>query len=169
MNKMKIFNLILISKCKVTVKKFFLFFFKNKLQNEKIQKYLNKKIKKKKLTVLKSPHIYKKAQEQFQNIFIKKHIEIQTTKNFKYLLFLKRLNSKLFPNIQIKLKCTINNGNMKKLNVFSPKNFKIKEYYIFKNQNLNLKNNNLSKPLIALKVICLLKIFFQFNKLSWKC
>jgi len=48
---MKIFNLILISKCKVTVKKFFLFFFKNKLQNEKIQKYLNKKIKKKKLTV----------------------------------------------------------------------------------------------------------------------
>ena len=164
MNSIKIFNLILTSKCEKTVKKFFWFFIKNKLNNKKIKKYLNKRIKQKRLTILKSPQIYKKAQEQFLNKIIRKRIKIQTTKNLKYLIFLKKLNSKLFPNIGMKIKCTTNNRNIKKFNIFQPKNFKINEFHNFKKQNLNFKINNISNSLITTKAICLLKIFYQYGK-----
>jgi len=140
---MKTFNITIKSKNKTSVNEFFLFFNGNKLYNSNvIKKYFQKKAKKKKLTILKSPHVNKKAQEQFENRLFKKQFKIQTTKNQKYLIFLKKINSKLFPDIEIKLKCSTNNKkNIKKLKlkIFNPNNFKINEYYNFKAQNLNLK------------------------------
>ena len=103
------FNVTILSRNKNSINDFFLFFNENTLYNlDVIKKFFQKKIKKKKLTILKSPHVNKKAQEQFESRLFKKQFTIQTTRNFQYLIFLKRLNYNLFPDINIKLKYIIN-------------------------------------------------------------
>jgi ribosomal protein S10 len=169
---MKTFNITIKSKNKTSINEFFLFFRKTKLYNLNIiKKYFQKKMEKKKLTILKSPHVNKKAQEQFENRLFKKQIKIQTTENLKYLIFLKKLNSKLFPDIKIKLTYKTNNKKKFKklgLKIFNPNNFKINKYYNFKTQNLNQvkkKNKNISKHLLTTKTNRLLKIFDLYGEL----
>ena len=125
---MKTLNVTITSKNKNSIHDFFLFTNKNKICNlSVIKKYFQKKMEKKRLTILKSPHVNKKAQEQFESRFFKKQFTIQTAKNLKYLIFLKKLNYDLFPDIDIKLKCIIINKNVTKLGlkVFNPNQFKI--------------------------------------------
>lgn len=155
-NKME---LLIESKNRGSIKKFLVLCFKNKLLNCKIIKALTSNLNIKKITILKSPHVNKKAQEQFENRLIKKRLEIQTTKNLKYLLFLKKLNSKLFPDIQIKIKSILTNKEIKKLKIFTPRNFKINECF-----NLILKNKAIFKHLVKKKIIFLLKIFDIFGE-----
>jgi ribosomal protein S10 len=89
--KMKTFNVTITSRNKNSINDFFLFFNGNTVCNlNVIKKYFQKKIEKKKLTILKSPHVNKKAQEQFESRLFKKQFTVQTTKNLKYLIFLKR-------------------------------------------------------------------------------
>ncbi len=171
---MKTFNITITSKNKNSINDFFLFFNKNTMCNfNAIKKYFQKKMEKKKLTILKSPHVNKKAQEQFESRFFKKQFTIQITKNLKYLIFLKKLNYDLFPDTDIKLKCIITNENKKKLGlkVFNPNNFKINKYYSLKTNNFNLKNLNklkkkktLSKSLLTQKTTRLLKIFDLYGE-----
>lgn len=71
-----------------------------KTKNLKITK---KKILKKKLSVLKSPHINKSAQEQFGYYVYKTEISCYVLNLKKYLTFLKRLKNPLFPNVRTKL------------------------------------------------------------------
>jgi len=88
---MKTFNITIKSKNKTSVNEFFLFFNGNKLYNSNvIKKYFQKKAKKKKLTILKSPHVNKKAQEQFENRLFKKQFKIQTTKKSKIFNLFKK-------------------------------------------------------------------------------
>lgn len=173
---MKTFNLTIRSKNKTSINEFFSFFNENKLYSSNvIKKYFQKKMKKKKLTILKSPHVNKKAQEQFEIRLFKKQFKIKTTQNLKYLIFLKRLNSKLFPDIEINLKCITNNKNIKKLglSIFNPNNFKINKCYNFKTQNLNLKNfnqlkkenNSRSRHFLTTKTSHLLGIFDLYGEL----
>lgn len=166
---MKTFNIIVTSKNKNSINNFFLFCNKTIPFNlNVIQKNFQKKTKKKKLTILKSPHVNKKAQEQFESRVFKKQFTIQITKTFKYLVFLKKLNTSLFPDIKIELQHMVNNKNIEKIKIFNPYNFKINKYYEFKIYNLNLKylkkKTNISKYSLTKKTNPLLKIFDLYGE-----
>lgn len=167
--KMKTFNITVTSRNKNSIKNFFLFLNKTTSINLNIiQKYFQEKTRKKKLTILKSPHVNKKAQEQFESRVFKKQLTIQVTKNFKYLIFFKKLSFDLFPDIKIKLQHIISDKNIKKLKIkiFKPNNFKINKYSGFQTYNLNLKylRNNMSKHLLTKKTNFLLKIFDLYGE-----
>ena len=124
-----------ISKHKNAIAKTLQFF--NKLNNKPnlnlnvIKKCYQKKHKKKIISVLKSPHVNKTAQEQFEFNFISKQFLIKpTTKNLKFLLSLKKVKSSLFPDTKILIKL-ISNQKIKKQN-----------YKIFKLNNFNLKQKS---------------------------
>ena len=99
-------------------------------------------LKIKRLSLLKSPHINKTSQEQFENRVFKKQFIVKTTKDFKYLVFLKKLNSQLFPDVNIKLKCVVSCKSLQKLslNVFNPNYNKFRVYYCFKVNYFNWKS-----------------------------
>jgi ribosomal protein S10 len=169
------FNVTIASKNKNSINDFFLFFNKNtRYKLNSLKKYFQKNMEKKKLTILKSPHVNKKAQEQFESRLFKKQFTVQTKKNLKYLIFLKRFNYDLFPDVDIKLKYIITSKDTEKLalKVFNPNYFKINKYYGFKANNLNLKNLNqlikkkniFSKFLLTRKTTRLLKIFDLYGE-----
>lgn len=90
------------------------------------------------MTILKSPHVNKKAQEQFEIRFFKKQLTIKSIKIFKYLIFLKKLNFNLFSDVNITLKYSIKKKETQKLNlkIFILENFKLKKFIHFKNYSL---------------------------------
>lgn len=171
---MKTFNVTITSRNKNSIGDFFSFFSKNKISSlNALKKYFQKNREKKRLTILQSPHVNKKAQEQFESRLFKRQFTIQTAKNLKYLIFLKRLNYNLFPDINIKLKCVITNKNLKKLGlkIFNPNHFKINKYYNLKTGNFNLKTLNqlkkektFSKFILAKKTNRLLKVFDLYGE-----
>ena len=130
---MKKFDLIVKSKNKNILNNFFLFLKENNLNQ--IQKCFPKKTKYNRLTILKSPHVNKKAQEQFEKIIFKNQIILQINKHLKYWIFLKNLNFNLFADVSIKLKYKINNKDSRqiKLKTFNLNNFKFKKYQNLKN------------------------------------
>lgn len=106
-----------------------------KIQNIKTPlNYLKKKKIKKKISVLTSPHVNKSAQEHFEyNIYsIKIHFYLYRTK--KYLVMLKKIKNKLFPDVLIQINMENSKKSDKNLikNIINPNHFK-----------LNLKKFNL--------------------------
>ena len=84
----------------------FLSFLKQKLPILELKitaKYNNKKNHHKKITVLKSTHINKTAQEKYKYETHSLRLRTNTFKELKYLLFLKKLRNNSFPNIKIKI------------------------------------------------------------------
>ena len=172
---MKTFNVTITSKNKNSISDFLLFFNENKLCNlNVIKKYFQKKMGRGKLTILKSPHVNKKAQEQFESRLFKKQLTIQTTKNLKYLIFLKKLNYDLFPDINIRLKYIINKKDIFKLGlkIFNPNYFKMNKNYNLKDNNFNLQRlNQLKKKTFLLKFLLvkkanhILKVFDLYGEL----
>lgn len=76
---------------------------------------LNKKPKIKKFSVLKSPHVNKTAQEQFEIRNYEKTLEIYCHQNIFVLFLIKRLSNNLFRDIKIKTKISTNNTKILKL------------------------------------------------------
>ena len=140
---MKSYHLIVQSRNQKSIRTFLSFFF-NSIKNlnfDVIKKYFEKKRKKKILTILKSPHVNKKAQEQFEFRYYSKQITLYSTQNFKHLIFIKKIKDNLFSDVRIKTKFSINKKNENKLRevIFNPDNFQIK---ILGNKNTrNLKQN----------------------------
>lgn len=132
---MKTFNVTITSRNKNSIYNFFLFFNRTSLRtlNAEIA-YCQKNLKKKRLTVLKSPHVNKKAQEQFEYRLFKKQFRIKVTKLFKYLVFLKKLNYNLFSDIRIRLKHAITKKSITKsgLKIFNPNYCTLKRVHNFK-------------------------------------
>jgi hypothetical protein len=95
-----------------------------------IKKYFKKKKESKILTILKSPHVNKKAQDQFEIKYFKKQLTIHSFHNIKFLYFFKNIKNNLFFNIKTKLKFNIAKNKTKKLKIqiINPINFKIKTY-----------------------------------------
>lgn len=75
----------------------------------------NKKPKIKKFSVLKSPHVNKTAQEQFEIKNYEKTLEIYCHQNIFVLFLMKRLSNSLFRDIKIKTKISTNNTKMLRL------------------------------------------------------
>ena len=110
-----------------TLKLFLLFL--SKFQNSSlILKYFPKQKFKKVITVLKSPHANKSAQEQFEYRVYTKNLVISSLQNLKFLYFLKKVQNTIFSFIHIEIKWLYNknskyNNLLQKLN---PNNLNVK-------------------------------------------
>lgn len=151
------YYITVISKNKSSIKSISTFL--NNVNNNKnlnlniIKKYFQKKNKKKVFAVLKSPHVNKIAQEQFEFKVISKQFLIKPTiANFKFLLLLKKIESNLVSDIKIIIKLTSHlNFNKQNFKLFNSNNFKIINAQMHKThtkkilklnvKNLKLKNN----------------------------
>ena len=163
------FHVTILSKNKNSIKNFFLFLIKNKLyKKNNFKKHFQKKTKRKKITILKSPHVNKKAQERFEKRLLKKQFTIQTIQNLKKLVLLKKLKFNLFPDIKIVLKQNINKINTKKvsLKIFNPDNLNFN-----KNSNITIYNINLinvsnfkKKETVTKKTLYLIKFFDLYGE-----
>ena len=152
------YQITINSKNLKSLKNFFLFCCQNKtkISNLKTTFYkINKKIKT--ITVLRSPHVNKKAQSQLEYRIFSTKIRISLQNATQYLIFLKKIKLKLFPEIKIKTKIIINKQNNFQLQTQSlnPKNFIINNLNNNKNQNITLK-----------KTLTYIKIFDCFGEFN---
>nr|YP_010134143.1 ribosomal protein S10 [Navicula veneta]QWM93633.1 ribosomal protein S10 [Navicula veneta] len=142
------YTLILYSKNKTSIKKF-LEFINNisKTQNFQIlKKLLKKKKTRKKISVLKSPHVNKTAQEQFEYIYYSIKIYFYSWEIKKYFIMLKKIKNQLFPDIYINIKTKIYASkknkliNLEKISLYKP--------------TININNKNqFNKTLLYLKIL----------------
>lgn len=141
---MKHYQINIESKSKKHLENFLLFFSKSLKNYNLINKLLSKKKKRKILTILKSPHVNKKAQEQFQFNIYYKNINLYSVQNKIALLFIKRINSTIFSNVKIQIKFPINSNLIKntQTKIFNPTNFKL-NFFIKKSYfNEIIRENN---------------------------
>lgn len=103
----------------------FLFFLFNNVKINSIYKYTKLKVKKKIITVLKSPHVNKKFQEQFETKSFSKQILVSSYNISKILIILKLLKTKLFPDVSFKIKFLVHNKDSYKVKkkLFTPSNY----------------------------------------------
>ena len=126
-------NIQISSKNKNSLKSFLKFFIKicNKknLEIDLFLKYLSRQKTKNVFTILRSPHVNKTAQEQFQFNIVSKQINIQTFQILTFLVILKKIQTQLFSDVRIeikKYKFQKNNFNKIKIQVLNPKNYQTK-------------------------------------------
>ena len=151
----------------------FFFFLKKYLtfNCDVVSKYYQKKTSIKKVTLLKSPHVNKKAQEQFETRIFKKEIKMLINNNFKLLFLLKKINYNIYSDINIKIKELLNNNNFltkKKFKIIGLNNFKINMYcsifvearnFKFKKSLNFFKKNNSLNFIISTKINRLFSVF----------
>lgn len=140
---MKSYHLTFLSKNKNSLNSAFLFFLKTSTLNfNVVKKYFQKKTDKHFLTILKSPHVNKKAQEQFEIRIYSKQLSIYSPKKLKYLFFLKKIQENLFSDVKLKIKFSITEKKQSQLrfNTFNPDNFKLNTNKNFTSQKNNLEN-----------------------------
>ena len=118
-NSIKLFHKILIKLNELKTVKF------------SIINTVNKKIKKKKFTVLKSPHVNKNAREQFETSCYIKIIKIYSYNPLLLLFIIKRIKSELNSDVSLKLYLKSNFSNLHKyLKSNLNTNNKLKKNYI---------------------------------------
>lgn len=123
--------LIIQSKNKQSIKKFSLFLTKIlTIEFNAIVKLFRKKNRKKILTILKSPHVNKSAQEQFEFRTYSRKYLIFSPQQFKCLLFLKKSQKDLFADVGLKFVWTRNSIVSKSI----------------KTQLFNLNHYSITKP-----------------------
>ena len=88
----------------------------NKIKNIKffILQIINKKKKRKKFTVLKSPHVNKTAREQFETISYTKTIKIYCYQYMLLLFIIKQLKISLVSDVKLKVNLSYNSNKIKK-------------------------------------------------------
>lgn len=98
--------------------------------------FYTQKKKKKKFTVLKSPHVNKTAQEHFNYTLYSKRIKVYSNQPFLFLILLKKLKNYTFSDVYFKI--DLKNYNIKAKQKFknqvNPDNFLLSSF----NVNLNL-------------------------------
>lgn len=149
--------LILKSTNKDSIYKFLFFLcLKNSLK-----KQLNKKVCTNKITILKSPHVFKKSQEKFEKVTFKITLKIQTKNLFQYIIFLKVLKNSAFSDCELAFKYIINNKTNIKLGLryFYPMNFKINKYYYACNKK---QNRFINKSFLFLKIFAIYGELFKY-------
>ena len=101
------FTILLYSKNKNTLNHFLNFFKNSEKQNFRItKKLLQKKKKKKRVSILKSPHVNKTAQKHFQYVYFYVSLSFKTHELQKNLGVLKKIKNQLFPDLKIVIKGT---------------------------------------------------------------
>ena len=134
------FIIHICSKNENSLQKFLQLFLDKQLNNhikfEPLKKVLKYKTEKKIFTVLKSPHVNKTAQEQFEYRLYKKKIKINSNQFFLFLIFLKKIKLNLFSDLNFKIELIFNKKeSLKKIkNTFNVDN------YFLENDKYDLKN-----------------------------
>jgi ribosomal protein S10 len=143
---MKHYQLTIVSKNKKSVENCFLFFSKS-IRYDVIKKYFRKKKKKNVLTILKSPHVNKNAQEQFESKLFANQVSIYTSKSYLFLVFLKKIKIYLFPDVKIKIKFILNKNLTERTqtNIFNPSNFRLDAFEVIKSEEYTQKNRRKTK------------------------
>ena len=119
-------NIIIKSKNRTSTLKFLKilksFSKKKKLQLSRALIFIRNKHYKKIFSILKSPHVNKTAQEQFEFVTYSYKIKIQTFQIIKTLIILKKLQTTLFSEVQLNVKFVVSKTQKKKLliNNFNP-------------------------------------------------
>jgi ribosomal protein S10 len=100
-------NIIIYSKNYNSIKKFLNFFYEQltfkKIQYHIFKRKFQKPIQKRVVTLLKSPHVNKTAQEQFEYRIFKKQFTIISYQSLLMLTLLKYIKFTLFPDLKIKV------------------------------------------------------------------
>lgn len=108
-------NIYIYSKNKLSILNYLKFlkkyFNKKKLNFKNFTFMFRKKIKKTVFTVLKSPHVNKTAQTQFENKLYKTQLTIYSDDYLKLIYFIKYFSENNFSDIKIKMKA-IKNKNL---------------------------------------------------------
>ena len=147
------YEIKLYAKDKKTISRFLKFFNQSQNQIKHFPIALNFKRKKKRkniVAILKSPHINKKAQTQFQQINHTAIGKYFTWENKKSTIHLKKLKNNLFPTLKIRIKRTSNSKNKSKKTldakflltekpIFSTFFVKRRQVLIFENQKIDAK------------------------------
>lgn len=101
------FHIKVFSKDNLVLKRFFLF-----LQRLNISlivlKSFSKKKKRKFISILKSPHVNKTAQEQFEFRYYNKEFLIDLYKPLTFFLFIKKIKNLSFSNLKLEIKGLFN-------------------------------------------------------------
>lgn len=97
------FYIEISSKNKAALQKFLSFILKLNKTNLTIVPFSQQTVKKF-VTILKSPHINKSAQEQFEFRVYTKKLLISSTQFFKFFYLIKKLQNVSFPGINVKIK-----------------------------------------------------------------
>lgn len=111
------------SKDKQTLEKFFQFLVKLET-SPTIFKYFSKQKKRRFITILKSPHVNKTAQEQFEFRFYSKRFLVDSFKPLTFFLILKKIKNSSFSGIKLEIKglFNVNKKNKSFLKVIDPDN-----------------------------------------------
>ena len=122
------FCITISTKDKMTLKNFLVFFSKINFSTFQLIKQKTKKSAKKFVTVLKSPHINKTAQEQFEFKIFTSQIILFSINPFLCFLIVKRITKKRFPGVKIKLVYIFDRKKYGKLllNFLNPNNIQFK-------------------------------------------
>jgi len=131
------YSIKLFSKDKKSFKSF-LKIFKLEIPNQQLILNFIRKKKRKKITILKSPHVYKKAQEHYQEVTYAAFIKSFSWKSKKNNILLKKIKNYLFPDIKIKIKkfFSSNKKNLIQNYFLTPKS--IIDYFTFKPQKIDI-------------------------------
>ena len=123
------FKLSLKSKNVNSLKNFI--FTLNSIENTLNEKGLKikpiKKLKKVLFSILKSPHVNKTSQEQFDYVYYSSEVLIFTNNYLKVLLFLKLLSNKFFSSINMKVTVITSYKDSPTYDLITYKNFQYKE------------------------------------------
>lgn len=136
------YYITIYSKNKIVLQKFLMFLQKKLsiLNLQLVLKYNKKEKIKKKIAILKSPHINKTAQEQYEHVVYSYTIKTHSFRIQKYILFLKKLRNNLFPNMKTKIKIVIKKKAFNiEANCFKITNYKLNLITINKIQKWNSK------------------------------
>ena len=112
------------SKDKKVLEKFS--FFLSKIEKSTlILKYFSKQKKRKFVTILKSPHVNKTAQEQFEFRYYKKRFLINSFRPLTFIFFLKKMKNTSFSGLDLTIKSMLkeNEKNDHFLKLTNPDNF----------------------------------------------
>ena len=103
------------------------------------------------VTVLKSPHVNKTAQEQFEFRFYTKEFIINSFKPLTFFFILKKINNLSFSGINLKIKGFSKENKKKELTAINPDNINlnvVKKYGLLQKKSLKqkiVKDKNLKK------------------------
>lgn len=160
---MKQYYLKIISKNEKSLKNFLSFFFKHlKTKYNIIQKSVIGHNHTKIITLLKSPHVNKTAQEHFELRMFSKQMLIKSSYTNRNIIFLKKILTKLFHDISINIEFVANFNiiNKNRLLVFYPDNFKL-----FRNKPLKTNSRRLKQKFISTKYHLKKDSLFELNML----
>lgn len=134
---MSLYSINIVSTNQKSLRKFFHLFVKiSQITKFGLINKINLRKSKKKITILKSPHVNKKAQEQFELGYDNYQFNIYSPQELKLILMLKKLQKKLFTDIKIKIRVLSSKKSFerKKQEIINPLNI----WY----ENLTYNNSN---------------------------